>query len=1685
MSGPRPAAAPNPSSASPSPPPPPAPAAAVARVAARVREEGEVSSGPSDDEALQSQLLALSNAGKYVQAAAQVTSATFPGKGGSSLSLSNILPQKTVAPSYKKTLRVNQGQFKLGTSRNLAWLKPVPSDNLVISFSDDDIETDSGMSKQVGGKGSKANTQVTHKPGMSMQTRLMREEAPQQKIRAANIGSTKWSANPHTLRNSAAGRGSGATFSRREPPIRQVTPLKSSQKDGTGMGVKSADDKLESLRHKIAARENELKVQKRPISPGFVKEADCSTDQTRPPLEKIGFEASNSGRHAHLDGPFGHDGRPVKRLKPNQQCFDNQVGGDLVTLVTPGSSLGNDNVQSSERRDHIENGITMNCKGNETEHAITTESSDQMHIGGTAMNLLSSKSHHMVLQDGGNHAMVECHSKLAGPPFTSEQPMAEDTSALVPVTSVPAGANVDRSSIHVKDHIFSNQDWQQVKPVGTSTVSNERLHLQPGMENADLLNRSGQVGTRGQNTTLLSLLEMEELQDRELEVAQEHRRKCEVEEREALRAYRKAQKALIEANERCAILRGKREVCSAQVHGLIAENSSLAQCSNIQNAGRGFVMPSLLNSQFHADLQMPEIRGGRSSSPYQDEPPQQPVDKHEARSRHCDELAAGIADPKFASTVHDNSEPSHYREEDLLFSSKRARSECTSNLENEETIHAYLEENREPSGDNGQDYELLEASLRSRLVQKFARNPHLNNSGEVTEEHAEVTEQGKQPANVELQLQDADEIMTNPEGTAELANDGADCVEKMSGLSNSSNALSMGNCDPEDNISSLGELCAPSSVNSLIFPSSAPLNAAKHIKWVVHGFCINDSITSNVASDATVSDQYMIQDRVEENLKMVSTATKDKDMVHSGIDPFWPFCMFELRGKCNDEECQWQHIENHAWRKSNDTKHAMSSVSGRSPYDLFQHILPVPTYRVGSNLIRADLNLMQSVLASSIWQYWQRGFCASFPLPLSVQRVLPSDAPFLQAGDGSIADFDRNRQLSNLRMLDGRKNKIVQGSVDVELFLEAALGLYCGKVNKPDRLKALLLLARSIEADPSTVILWVFYLHIYYQKDEGLGKDDMFSHAVQHNVYSYELWLMYINSRLRFDDRLDAYNDALSMLCQMPADTDNELKDRSAFILDIFLQMIYFLCMSGNVDKAISRIYGILPAATADCSGEKLLSDAISCLTVSDRCIFWISCLYISIYRKLPEEICDQLEFPKDIPRMLVWHPIELRVDNRRQVTELLKHVADKMSLDINETVKNGDPSYLKLSQFLAVNHISCLAALEGLQSSVGMLMKYMKEYPMCPNILLFAARICQKYGTCPGLKGFDELLMDWPKEVQGVQCLWNQYAEHALADNIELAEKILARWFEEYGKNGNLHSSAAVCMAEVGNEVSEQPQEVCSGPSASEDQVYWLLNLSLYRMLENNLQEAQVAVNKALKLARGESYEHCLREHAAINMLERPSCTDTQARATLNLMSGYLADLRNLPVKELLSRRFIQNVKKHKLRQLIDDTIGPASADSSVINSTLEVCYGQSLLPEKIGGVKYLVDFVESVMEVLPANYRLALAVGTFVVKHYTGSDPTSMSTRFWASSVLINAIFRAVPVAPESVWIEGANLLEKLQAAETVKRFHQQATSVYPFSFKLWHAYLTACKASGSNTDSITEAARQRGIELNVMPP
>lgn len=74
---------------------------------------------------------------------------------------------------------------------------------------------------------------------------------------------------------------------------------------------------------------------------------------------------------------------------------------------------------------------------------------------------------------------------------------------------------------------------------------------------------------------MLSLTNLEESLDRELEEAQERKHLCEIEERNALKVYRKAQRSLIEANARCAELYSKRESLSAHYGSLIVGDTRL------------------------------------------------------------------------------------------------------------------------------------------------------------------------------------------------------------------------------------------------------------------------------------------------------------------------------------------------------------------------------------------------------------------------------------------------------------------------------------------------------------------------------------------------------------------------------------------------------------------------------------------------------------------------------------------------------------------------------------------------------------------------------------------------------------------------------------------------------------------------------------------------------------------------------------------------------------------------------------------------------------------------------------------------------------------------------------------------------------------------------------------------------
>lgn len=99
------------------------------------------------------------------------------------------------------------------------------------------------------------------------------------------------------------------------------------------------------------------------------------------------------------------------------------------------------------------------------------------------------------------------------------------------------------------------------------------------VNNASSWNCLGNANVAG-HSNIQSLLDMEDLLDKELEEAQEHRRMCEIEERNALKAYRKAQRALLEANVRCNKLYRQRELCSARFRSFIMDDSNFLWSSS-------------------------------------------------------------------------------------------------------------------------------------------------------------------------------------------------------------------------------------------------------------------------------------------------------------------------------------------------------------------------------------------------------------------------------------------------------------------------------------------------------------------------------------------------------------------------------------------------------------------------------------------------------------------------------------------------------------------------------------------------------------------------------------------------------------------------------------------------------------------------------------------------------------------------------------------------------------------------------------------------------------------------------------------------------------------------------------------------------------------------------------------------
>ncbi|XP_019254276.1 PREDICTED: uncharacterized protein LOC109233004 isoform X2 [Nicotiana attenuata] len=1231
---------------------------------------------------------------------------------------------------------------------------------------------------------------------------------------------------------------------------------------------------------------------------------------------------------------------------------------------------------------------------------------------------------------------------------------------------------------------------------------------------------------------LQSLFHLEEFHDKELGEAQEYRHKCEVEERNALKSYRKAQRALLEANARCSHLYNKREQYSAQLRDLMMGNPNLLLSSGFPDkSGIGLgpvpaisdvnvhlipssscaVQPTFgFNNQHRCNLNIhpnnvafqnvssDQEHYNLASDPEPDgitfEPHKEDNDANDPCSPSEDVIMSQNVDEETFLTEHRSQE-----------NSPDYQGKAKSSVDMEKSMNNASE--GQSAVTISEDSLLLEASLRSQLFerlrmrtlcQKVTRQETLGAVAEGRAENDEIlgrvvidnrlcsdSEKENEPQQgsdlipgrvvIDNRLCSDSEKENEPQQGSDLQ--GCDMTSTMSKIPVEVDHQ----CTNEkfgSNFASLSSnICLDSSIttgdNKSQFASlvtfSYPILKSAILHFKVSDFMDLLKLQIRNSSVQTSHDQG------ENNFSggtipsisssgPVEAASVDLIGSKSGsytcdfaIDPLWPLCIFELRGKCNNDECSWQHVRDYSsgsrmkMTLDNDDK-VGSPTEGQifaSTRTLTKSLdclgLAPPTYLVGLDGLKADLQSCKSILSPKYGQLWVKCFSLSFVLSSQLHTDLPSDEPLFHGTNARVeVQGGWNRQSLYFQSRNGSPDPCKELSTDADEIVEMALLNLSQEANKPKgRIQALELLARALEANPMSAVLWIVYLLIYYSSQKSIGKDDMFKCAVEHSEGSYVLWLFYINSRTQLEERLAAYDAALLVLYRHASASDVNAS-ASDCILDIFLQMMSCLCMSENVAKAIEKINELYPTEEkSDNPLKPSLPDIITCLTISDKCIFWLCCVYLVVYRRLPDAIVQQFEYQKELSS-IDWPSAELTSDEKRRGVSLMELAVDSLALYIDRESLE-DEANLRAAHLFSVNHVRCIVVLEGIECSRNLLERYVKLYPSCLELVLMLARAEHDFAD-GSFEGFEDALDNWYDEVPGAQCIWNQYVECALRDcKRDFAEELMARWFQSSWKH------------------------------SKNDIVFGLLNCSIYKLLQNDYTEAQLAIDKALEAASAENYSHCVREH--LLFLTADNLHDDGQ--VLKLLCGYLADKRASLTSEPLSRQFVQRIKKPRVRQLVGNLLCPVSLKPYIVNSVLEAWYGPSLLPEKKDEVTDFVDMVESLMLVLPSNYHLAITVCKQLTRtSNTANVPSSIS--FWASCLLISALFQAVPVAPEYVWVEAADILQDLTGCRSLSvKLLKRAVSIYPFSLMLWKSYLKLSEAEG-NSESVKEAARAKGIKL-----
>ncbi|NXJ03515.1 ZC3H1 protein, partial [Odontophorus gujanensis] len=468
------------------------------------------------------------------------------------------------------------------------------------------------------------------------------------------------------------------------------------------------------------------------------------------------------------------------------------------------------------------------------------------------------------------------------------------------------------------------------------------------------------------------------------------------------------------------------------------------------------------------------------------------------------------------------------------------------------------------------------------------------------------------------------------------------------------------------------------------------------------------------------------------------------------IEPKQCFCRFDLTGTCNDDDCQWQHMKDCTLSRKQLFQDILSynlELIGCSEKSTDEEISTDTEKYVeklfGINRDRMSVDQMAVLLASNVneskghtppfttwkdkrkWRpkYWRKPLLDSssseeeqsagpikYAHPTEHKKRIP-------ALDTVVTPDDIRYFTSETDDISNLEASVQENPCNVQLWIKLAYKyLNQNEGSSSECLDSTLnVLARALENNKENPEIWCHYLRLFSKRGTKEEIQEMCETAVEY-APSYQIWWTFLNLESSFDGKDYVCGRMLQFLMEVTEGEENP--DLLSFqLLETLLYRVHLSLFTGRYQNALVLLQNALKSAN-----EKIISER---LTLSDRCLAWLSYIHLIEFSILPVKFYDPANVsPSRImnkePFLIPW-----------QTVQDVKTDPDTLLAMFEDAVKTCTDEGLEADKRIAIcfplyrNMIALLKLLERWESAAELCRSLLE---LCPNNCLLLESLATLY---------------------------------------------------------------------------------------------------------------------------------------------------------------------------------------------------------------------------------------------------------------------------------------------------------------------------------------------------------------------